>query len=156
VRADRFALIAALASPVAACAPRVVQAPQPVRLGDAMAEAGQRFHRAARAVAAGRWELATYDLHELGEVFADDLATSTWHGRPELSRRSHDFQAHELTAIATAVAARDRAAFDQAVAATAKACNACHHAADVAYIEISPEAGAEVPLVDGPPATARR
>jgi hypothetical protein len=118
------------------------------RLGDAMDEAGRRFRRASRAVKAGRWDLAGYDLHELDEIFEEDLAHSSWHGKPELGARAAALQRNQLVAMHTALDAHDRAAFAAAVADAARACNDCHKTADVAYIEISPELGAEVPVVE--------
>lgn len=136
-----FALLAACAT-----APRPV-APQR-RLGDAMDEAGRRFHRAGRAVLAGRWDLAKYDLHELQEIFDEDLAGSSWHDKPKLPALAHKFQTEQLVALDAAVAHRDRAAFQTAAADTARACNACHKAADQAYIEVSENLGVEVPVVE--------
>ncbi len=142
--------IAALLLAACASAPR----PTPTRrLGDAMDEAGRRFQRSQRAAIAGRWELAKYDLHELEEIFEEDLATSSWHGKAELSERARQFQTQQLTALRTAVNARDRAAFEHAVADAARACNACHKAADQDYIEISETPGADVPVLDAKPAT---
>ncbi len=106
-----------------------------------------RFGRAGRAVLAGRWELAGYDLHELDEIFSDDLSTSGWHGKPQLADLAKTFQAQRITALRTAANAHDRAAYEHAVADAARACNECHKAADMAYIEISATLGAEVPTV---------
>ena len=113
-----------------------------------MDEAGRRFQRAGRAVVAGRWDLATYDLHELDEIFDDDLAGSSWHGKAELSALAHQFQTRQLAQLQVAVRSRDRGAFEHAAADAARACNACHKKADQGYIEISESLGAEVPLVD--------
>jgi hypothetical protein len=133
---------------LAACA----TAPRPVattrRLGDAMDEAGRRFQRSERAAIAGRWELAKYDLHELEEIFTEDLASSSWHGKPQLADLARTFQSQQLAALRSAVDARDHAAFEHAVADTARACNACHKAADQNYIEISERLGADVPVLD--------
>jgi hypothetical protein len=136
---------------LAACA---AQAPGPVaptrRLGDAMDETGQRFARAGRAVLAGRWELAGYDLHELDEIFSDDLASSSWHGKPALAQLAKRFEGHEVAELAAAVRAHDRAAYEHAVADAARACNGCHRAAEMAYIEIPESLGAEVPNIEPP------
>ncbi len=142
----RAVMAVALVAACAGSAPRPAAAPRR-RLGDAMGEAGQRFNRVGRAVLAGRWELATYDLKELDEIFGEDLAASSWLGKPKLSELAHQFQSRELAAIRTAVHAKDRDASQQAVAQAARACNECHKAADMGYIEISEALGAEVPVV---------
>lgn len=106
-----------------------------------------RFGRAGRAVLSGRWDLAGYDLHELDEIFVDDLASSGWHGKPKLADLARTFQAERITALRAAATSHDRAAYERAAADAAHACNECHKAADQAYIEISPALGAEVPTV---------
>jgi hypothetical protein len=47
-----------------------------------------------------------------------------------------------------AIAGRDRHAFDVAFARTAAACNACHAAANKAYIEVPSTLGTEVPVIE--------
>lgn len=143
-------LVIALSVLVMSCAPAPRAVEQPRRLGDAMDEVGSRFNRVGRAMVAGRWELATYDLHELKEVFEEDLAGSSWHGKPQLSELAKKFQAQQITALAMAVHSHDREASQRAVADAARACNECHKAADMAYIEISETPGAEVPVVSAP------
>ena len=106
-----------------------------------------RFGRAGRAVLAGRWELAGYDLHELDEIFADDLASSSWHGKVQLVPLAQDFASHRLPALRAAANAHDRAAYEHAAADAAHACNECHKAAEMPYIEISPMLGVEVPVI---------
>jgi len=140
----RFALLV-FALAACASAPRPVASPR--RLGDAMDEAGRRFQRAGRAVIAGRWDLATYDLHELDEIFEEDLASTSWHGKPELSALAQRFQEQQLAALRVAVHSHDRGTFEHAAAEAARACNECHKKADQAYIEISEGLGAEMPLV---------
>ena len=51
----------------------VTVAPAARRFGDAMSEVARRFDRAGRAVEAGRWDLADYDLGEIEEVFEQDI-----------------------------------------------------------------------------------
>lgn len=129
-----------------AAAPRPVATPR--RLGDAMDEAGRRFHRAGRAGLAGRWELAKYDLHELTEIFEEDLAGSTWHGKPQVPELARRFQSEQLPSLEAAITRRDAAAFQTAVAETARACNQCHKVAAQDFIEISEIPGAETPVVE--------
>ena len=132
---------------LAACAaqPRPVATPR--RLGDAMVETAMRFQRAGRAVLAGRWELAAYDIHELEEVFGEDLAASPWQNNPKLPPLAQQFHAQDLAALKVAVRAHDRVAFETAVAHAAQTCNGCHKTADMAYIEIPTLLGEEVPVI---------
>jgi hypothetical protein len=141
----RFAVVALLLASCAAAA-RPPAAP-PRRLGDAMGEAGVRFNRVGRAVLAGRWQLASYDLKELDEIFAEDLATSNWHGKPGLAELASRFHSQDLAAVTAAVRAQDRDASARAIAQVARACNECHKKADMEYIEISDQPGAEAPVV---------
>lgn len=106
-----------------------------------------RFQRIGRAAHAGRWELAAYDLDELSEIFREDLAANPWEGNPKLPPLAQTFQSKDLVAVRAALGARDRAAFDRAIEQAAQSCNTCHHEARKAYIEISPEPGAEVPKI---------
>jgi hypothetical protein len=134
---------------LAACAaPPPPRAAAPLRrLGDAMAETGVRFQRIGRAAHAGRWELASYDLDELAEIFREDLAANPWESNPKLPPLAQSFQAKDLAAVKVALGARDPAAFDRAIEQAAHSCNTCHEAAKKAYIEISPEPGAESPKI---------
>jgi len=63
-----LAAAALLAGLAVAC-----RADPPPRYGQAMHEIGRRFEVLGRAAAAGRYELARYELDELNEVVEDDL-----------------------------------------------------------------------------------
>jgi cytochrome c553 len=132
---------------LAACVHGTVSVP-PRRLGDAMIEVAMRFERAGRAVLANRWGLASYDLTELGEVFDDDLIASKWMGNAEVARLAHRFDADALLPLRDAVRAKDGAASEAAFAAAATACNACHRAAGMAFIEIPSTLGSSVPAIE--------
>jgi len=124
------------------------------RYGDAMSEVGTRFERTGRAVVAGRWELADYDLGELAEVFVEDLPRAP---KPEdvpvdPAPIAAAFASKVLPSLQAAVKAHDRAAFDHAFAAAAAACNACHQAAAKPFIEVPSTPGAAVPDLTPPPA----
>jgi hypothetical protein len=117
------------------------------RYGDAMSEVGRRFERAGRAVAAERWDLADYDLGEIEEVFEMDLPHAE---RPEdvpidPTPIANAFATDVLPALQRAVKARDRSAFDRAFGEASRACNACHEAAQKAFIEVPATVGAGVP-----------
>src|SRR5258708_7028856 len=138
---------------VAACAHAPKAGP---RLGEAMWEAGWRFQRAGQAARAGRWELAKYDLHELDEVFRDDIARAPHDEKIDVHKLAREFAAVQLPAMRAAVDAHDMHAFSTAIVAAAKSCNDCHKLVDKPFIEVPLEAGAEVPSLAPIAATARR
>jgi hypothetical protein len=122
----------------------------PKHWGELMPEVGHRFERAGRAVLAGRWELASYDLHELDEVLDDDLPHAQ---QPEdihvdLLPMARDLAARGVAAMQRAAQARDRAAFEAAFAQSAALCANCHHAANRAFIEVPTTLGAPVPTLE--------
>lgn len=123
---------------------------------DAMSEVGRRFERAGRAVVAGRWPLAAYDLQLLTRVFVEDLPRAP---RPDdvpidPTPIAAQFAARALPPLVDAVRARDRAAFEAAFAAAARECNFCHHDAHKVFIEIPTAPGVEVPVLAPVPAPA--
>jgi cytochrome c553 len=131
-------------------------APPPGKhFGDLMSEVGRRFERLGRAVAAGRWELADYDLGEIGEVFEQDVPTALMPPEVHVDLRSmaQAFAATTPADLEKAIAARDRGAFEAAFARAATACNGCHRAAGRGFIEVPSTIGAAVPRLD---ATAPR
>lgn len=95
-----------------------------------------RFERSQRAVAAGRWELAAYDIHELGEAFEDDLLPGKWADNPTMRHAARVFLAGPLGPLEAAARVKDRGAWDSAFGATLKACNACHDAAHVGFLQV--------------------
>jgi hypothetical protein len=143
-----FALFGLVCLGLGACGatPGHAMAP-PRRLGDAMTETGVRFARIGRAAAASRWQLAAYDLDELQEIFREDLAGSSWEGNPRLPPLAKTLQARDLPAIGAALRAGDTAKVAQAIEQAARTCNACHQAADKAFLEVSPVPGADVPVM---------
>lgn len=119
----------------------------PRRLGSAMAEIGTRFARAGRAVLANRWGLANYDIAELGEVVDLDWTDASWKGNQQVEKDARDFATTTFPNLQMTVRGRDRAAAATAFAAAARACNACHHAAAVDFIEVPEALGAEIPAL---------
>jgi len=107
-----------------------------------MREVGARFERIGRAILAERWELADYDADELAEI---DL---TWSHHREVAQLGATFHARLIPELAAAISHRDRDQAARAFATTAAACNACHVAAKMAFIEISSQLGAAVPVVE--------
>ncbi|MBI5607563.1 MAG: hypothetical protein HY902_01630 [Deltaproteobacteria bacterium] len=144
-RLDRLGLPALVAIALGAC--RGEPAP---RYGQAMHEIGRRFEVLGRAAAAGRYELARYELDELNEVVEHDLpraqapqvgdlvgaAASLRDMRLALGRLDADLKHPEPGQV--------RSSF----ALTAKACNACHASLAHGFIEIPQELGGTVPRTD--------
>ncbi len=119
--------------------------------GNAMADVARRFELLGRAAAAGRFELAEYQLGEIGEQFEDTLphASLPREGHPEvLPATASAFVHSNLPDLQRALASRDRAAVMAAFERTATACNGCHRASGHGFIEIPLVAGRSVPNTD--------
>lgn len=118
------------------------------RLGGAMAELGTRFERAGKAVLANRWDLANYDIAELGEVVEHDWTPASWKGNDKVADLANAFATRTLPALQMTVRGRDRDAAARVFADTARACNGCHQAAGVGFIEVPEALGAASPVLD--------
>lgn len=122
---------------LAACAqPQPPAKPEHRRGGELMIEVGARYTRLPHEIAADRWELAAYDVHELREVFDDDLLPRAWGDNPAMQHEAKMFLTGPLAALEASARTRDKAGWATTFDATTKACNACHLAAHVAFIEI--------------------
>lgn len=154
-----------LAGVVACSQPSATMAPAPsssaapaaahASLGNVMAEVARRFELVGRAEVAGRWELAEFEAGELEELFENDVPVAelpkegpTAQIRP-MARAFLESNAPELK---KAAASKDPAAFALAFQHTADACNACHRAAEKAFLQIPAVAGKAVPDLDPLPA----
>jgi hypothetical protein len=118
-----------------------------------MSEVGRRFGLLGRAASAGRWELASFELHELEEVF-EELPSAAPPGRDggiDLREVERSFLSTHPAALRAALDARDPAAFAQAFAGAAATCNGCHIGSEHGFIEIPSQPGAEVPRLDPVP-----
>ena len=105
------------------------------RLGEAMVEVGERFERLGAEVETDRWQLATYDLHELGEVFEGDVARSKWMANVGVARLVLAFP-QELGQLNEAISSHSSTRAKTALSAVAVACNHCHTVAGMGFIEI--------------------
>jgi cytochrome c553 len=150
----RLAMIGCVATSVGCTKPDapVAGAPQGRRLGDIMSEVGRRFERVGRAAVAGRWELAGYDLGELDELFAD-IPTASMPEDVSIDVRpiARAFVETHPAELKKAIAAKDRAAFEAAFARAAGACNGCHQAAKLTFIEVPMKVGVAVPVIEVAP-----
>lgn len=125
--------------------------PAPVMYGTAMAEVARRFEQLGRAGAAGRYELAAYQLGEIEEAFEETLphASPPHEGHPEvLPALAHTYAEESLPALRDAIATHDAATFTVAFARAATACNACHQASGHAFIEVPLVPGRSIPNTD--------
>lgn len=121
--------------------------------GSAMAEVGRRFELVGRALAAGRYELASYELDEIDEVFHDTLphASLPKEGHPErIEPLRVVFADQGFSDLARALRTKNATQAQAGFAATATSCNACHQASGHGFIEVPSVAGERVPKVDGP------
>jgi len=133
------------------------QAAQGPGLGEVMVTVGRRFETAGRAAVANRWELAVFEAGELGELFEEDVP----HASPpkegptaQLAPMAKAFLASAPPDLAKAAASKDRAAFAAAFERAAAQCNACHAAAEKAFIQVPTVPGQAVPVLDPLPAAS--
>ena len=135
------------------CAACSRTSPHQPRYGEAMGEVGRRFELAGRAAAASRFELAAFEVDEMGEVFSQlphaELPKDC--DAKVLPPMVEDFRNTELPELARAAKGRDGHAFADAFARAAAACNACHVASGHGFIEVPTKPGKAVPDVDPAP-----
>jgi hypothetical protein len=127
------------------------------RYGELMAEVGRRFSLLGRAGEAGRWELAAYELDELGEVFEDLRRAEPPERKVQIDLRGLEeaFTHTHPPELAKAIADQDSTTFATAFARAAGTCNGCHVASERGFIEVPTEPGAEVPRLDPAPPASR-
>jgi len=116
-----------------------------------MAEVARRFELVGRAAAAGRYELAEYQLDEIGEAFEDALprASPPKEGHPEvLPALAESFRGAQLPELSRALKSHDKAQIAAAFERAAGACNACHQASGHGFIEVPRVAGKSIPSTE--------
>lgn len=121
-----------------------------LRIGHVMVETGHRFETAGRAAQAERWELARYQVHEILEMFEDDMTRALLPGACDDSV-SDSMYANlvetQLPELRDAAEAEDRALFDERFATVSGSCNGCHTGCEVGFIQVTETPGEEVPRV---------
>jgi cytochrome c553 len=100
-------------------------------LGTVMQEYGYRFALTWFAAEAGNWDMAAYQLKEAAEI--QEVGETT---RPAKAQLLKDFETNYLTPINTAIATKDKTAFETAYHAAIPACNACHVATGHPYVRV--------------------
>ncbi len=149
------------ASQTPAVAPPASVAPAgapPRNFGEVMAEVGSRFQMAGQAEEASRFEMAAFQVGELGELFEDDLPHASLPKEgptAQIPGMMRAFVASNIPELQKAANARDPKAFAGAFASAAEACNGCHVASAKGFIEIPSVPGKAVPDLSPVPASAR-
>lgn len=151
VQKPGLALATLLALASCSTDPHEPAAPEPSRRwGELMREVGSRFERAGRAGRAGSWELAEYDLHEIDEVFEDDVPNARVPHDVAIDLRSvaGTLASGPLVELRAAAGAHDAARFATAFGAVSESCNACHRAAGRSFVVVPSTPGDAVPVID--------
>ncbi len=122
-----------------------------VGYGTVMADVARRFELLGRAAAAGRFELADYELGEIEEQFQQALprALPPKEGHPEvLPGIERTFLLTNVADLRRALRTRDRSQAGAAFERAATACNACHQASGHRFIEVPLGTGRSIPNTD--------
>jgi len=121
-----------------------------LRYGPLMVEVARRFELAGRAFESRRFDLAKFEVDELGEIFHDDLP----HAEPppesagvNLAGVVDAFAKTNLPDLEAAVASHDRQRFDAAFRRAAETCNGCHKTSGHPFIEVPDAPGRAVPVI---------
>jgi hypothetical protein len=134
-------------------APAPDASPAP-RYGAVMVEVARRFELAGRAMNANRFELAAFEIGELGELFDQDLprAALPKEGSPAaLPGMASAFVKTNVPQLANAAKAKDGKAFGDAFERAAAACNACHQGSGHGFIQVPSAPGKTIPDLDPVP-----
>ncbi len=127
-------------------------------LGELMVGVARRFEIAGRAAVAQRFELAEFEVGEIGETFEDDVPGAEL---PKEGPTAHipaqaaAFLKTVVPELKSAAKSRDARAFEAAFKNTAAACNACHEASAKGFIEIPSVPGQDVPVLQARVAGAK-
>jgi copper resistance protein D len=105
-------------------------------LGEIMALQQMRHAKLWFAGAAGNWELADYELGELKEGFEDAARLHPIHEGVPVGEMMTKLTPEPLAAIGHAIHAQNAADFRKSFDALSATCNACHQAANHAFIRI--------------------
>ncbi len=126
-------------------------------LGEIMSLQQMRHAKLWLAGDAGNWQLAAYELDELGEGFDDVVAYHPTHKESPVDPKDAipRMVTEPLAELRSAVEQKDRAAFVQAFDALTTACNSCHEATDFGFNRVQRPAANPYPnQVFAPPQSA--
>jgi len=125
---------AAAALPAAASAPTAAEAYTP-GLGDIMTLQQTRLTKLWLAGQAKNWDLADYEIKELGEGFDDVVKFHPTHEESPVDPK--DAIPRMVTApvndLKAAIMKKDKKAFEESYDALTKACNDCHQATNFGF-----------------------
>jgi hypothetical protein len=128
-------------------------------LGEVMLQVAHRFEYAGRAAAANRWELASFEVGELEELFENDVPRASLPKEgptAQIPGLAKTFLQTMVPELGKAAAAGDHVAFAAAFQRASAMCNACHQSAEKGFIEVPSVPGQPVPVLDPLPAPASR
>ena len=127
------ALVTAISCPVAAAEEASEPSRQPYspRLGDIMGITQLRHFKLWYAGNVKNWALANYELVQINAVFQD--AARLFPNVPVADMRS---MAQPSEEIRRAIEAKDSAKFENAFKKLTSACNSCHEAAGIGFINM--------------------
>lgn len=118
------------------------------RYGELMPSIGRRHEMLGRAVAAGRWELAAYAVHELAEDVEELPEALAPDGTPvDLAPLARAFDEAHLRPLEAAMEAHDPERVRAAYATASIGCNDCHRVAGRAYLVVPEAPGEPVPTI---------
>jgi hypothetical protein len=104
-------------------------------LGEIMTLQQMRHVKLWLAGDAGNWDLAAYEIKELGEGFDDVVKFHPTHEDSPVAPKDAipRMMTGPLGDVQSAIAKKDRAGFDQAYDALTTACNRCHQATNFSF-----------------------
>jgi hypothetical protein len=119
---------------------RAQTAPEPKLWQPGLGEymVGIQRHHAALSFAgqAGNWELASFELKELEEGFDDARQFQPLHEKVDVKQLLDSILPPVLKPLHESIEKADKQLFAKGFEALSSACNGCHQAANVAFIEI--------------------
>jgi hypothetical protein len=130
-------------APAASGSPAAAPEPYAPGLGEMMTLQQMRHTKLWLAGQAGNWELAAYELDELGEGFDDVVKYHPTHKDSPVAPRDAipRMTTQPLAELREAVSKKDRTAFVQAYDGLTAACNNCHLATNFGFNRVQrPEA----------------
>ncbi len=119
-----------------------------VSFGTVMVSVARRFEVGGKAVLAKRWELARYQIEEIGETFTNELPAAALPPLPpgaSLTAFEKLMVERDVPALEKAIDSHDLPAIEKAYATMSTTCNACHTAAGKAFIEVPSKLGETAP-----------
>jgi hypothetical protein len=121
-----------------ACSDRTddVEAPYAPDLGELMTLTQLRHAKLYFAAESSNWELAAYELKELGEGLEDAVRFHPDHDGQPIAALLPVHMNPPIEALGAAIDAREPVAFAAAYDRLTAACNGCHETAKVGFIRI--------------------